>query len=149
MELEPSSTVFDPVPDSRPRLLPPPPVQLVAIADVSLPAVAGLESDLDAFYGGLLKFEREPHDSAAAAHQIVYRAENARLRLSVHETPPDRPDYQPALVVVPSLTELVQRLNDARQIYARQPGLAPGAECIVLQDPAGNWVRVLESVVIG
>ncbi|HUB26511.1 MAG TPA: hypothetical protein VL992_13880 [Tepidisphaeraceae bacterium] len=148
MELEPSSTVFDPVPDSRPRVLPPPPVQLVAIADVSLPAVAGLESDLDAFYAGLLKFERE-HPPAGPGHQIVYRAENARLRLSVHETPPTRPDFRPALVVVPRLSELVQRLNDAEKMYVRQPGLAPGAECVVLQDPAGNWVHVSESVQIG
>jgi hypothetical protein len=146
MDLEPSNTAFDPVPDRRPRVWPAPPVQLVAIADVSLPAVAGLESDLDAFYGGLLKFEREPPDSAAAAHQIVYRAENARLRLSVHETPPQRPDYRPALVVVPSLAELIRRLNDAEQRYARQSGLAPGADCVVLQDPAGNWVHVLECV---
>jgi hypothetical protein len=63
MELEPVTTPFVRPEDCRPRIIPPPPVQLVAIADVMLPGVAGLEREFDAFYVGLLRLERQCESS--------------------------------------------------------------------------------------
>jgi hypothetical protein len=145
MELEPSSTLFEPVADDRPRLCPVPPVHVVAISDVNLTAIAGLENQFDSFYAGLLQFERETHTQNAAG-QIVYRAENVRLRLTVHERPPERIDLRPLIVALPNLAALVIRLNEREMMYVRQPGLLPGTEGILLRDPAGNFIQVVESV---
>jgi hypothetical protein len=142
VELEPSNTAFEPVVDQRPHLWSPPPAHLVAISDVNLPAIAGLERQLDSFYAGLLKLEREEH----AGNKIIYRAENARLLLNVHEGPPHREDFRPLMVVVPSLGELILRLVETETRFERLAGLSPGSECIVLKDPAGNHVHVSEAV---
>jgi len=147
MELEPASTAFEPVADSRPRLWPPPPVHIVAIADVALPALAGLERQLDAFYVELLQFERES-DVDAADGQIIYRAENVRLRMTMHERPAPRPDFRPLLLVVPSLPALMLRLNELEIPYVRQTGISPGSDCVVVSDPAGNVVQVSQSVLL-
>src|SRR5688500_8447719 len=58
MELEPTARPLPPVHDPRPRLLEPLPVRLIAVEDVRLPAPAGVETKLDAFYVVLLGFER-------------------------------------------------------------------------------------------
>jgi hypothetical protein len=145
MELEPSSTLFEPVADDRPRLWQVPPVRVVAIADVTLTAIAGLERQLDSFYAGLLQFERETY-SKNTASQIVYRAENVRLRLTVHERPPERIDLRPLIVALPNLGDLVSRLNEREMKYVHQPGLLPGTDCIILKDPAGNFIQAVESV---
>jgi hypothetical protein len=141
MELEPSTTPFSPPEDSRPRMPPPLPVQLVAIADVTLPAVAGLETEFDAFYIGLLRLERQ-FDASHDGRLLVYRAENFNLRLVIHEVPPPREDYRPLGMVVPSLTELAQRLDEAQVPFLRQRGLFAGCEYLVLVDPAGNFIEV-------
>lgn len=143
MELEPSTTEFQPTDDPRPRLLPPPPVQLVAITDVTLPALAGLETQLNAFYTGFLRLEREETDQARE-HLLIYRAENLRLRLVNHEVPPPRLDYRPLGMVVPSLAELELRLVEAKYEFARRRGLFAGSECLVLIDPCGNYIEVSE-----
>jgi len=143
MELEPSSTEFNPPPDARPRLEPPVPAQLVAIADVNLNAAVGLERQLDAFYVGLLRMERDAEESRDGA-VIVYRADNFRLRISLCEVPPEREDYRPLGVVVPSLADLAWRLTEAKVEFVRRSGLFAGSECLVLIDPAGNYVEVME-----
>ncbi len=51
-------------------------MRLAAVADCRLLSPAGLERDLDAFYGKLLRFERDEEPEG-----IVYRAENFRLVL--------------------------------------------------------------------
>ena len=58
LELENSSTSLEPQEDKRPRIEQPLPVRLVAVEDCVLPAVAGLERDLDSFYVSLLGFAR-------------------------------------------------------------------------------------------
>jgi hypothetical protein len=57
--LEPAGGESLPELDRRRRMPEPLPVRLVSVADVRLPATAGLERQLDAFYVGLLGFERE------------------------------------------------------------------------------------------
>src|SRR5688500_10561026 len=57
----PDGTRFRPVADRRPRVPEPLPVKLLVVSDPRLPAGAGLERRLDAFYVGLLGFERRPH----------------------------------------------------------------------------------------
>jgi hypothetical protein len=144
MELEPASTELAPPDDPRARLIPPPPVTLVAIADVTLPGIAGLEKQFDAFYVGLLRLERD-FDEARPGEQLVYRAENHRVRLLLHEVPPPRQDYHALGVVIPSLADLVQRLVDERIEFTRQRGLFAGTESLLLIDPAGNPVEITES----
>jgi hypothetical protein len=144
MEREPASTPLSPPDDPRPRLLPPPPAQLVAIADVTLAGVAGLESQFDAFYAGLLRMERDL-DQGGQGSELIYRAENHRVRLLLHEVPPPRQDYHPLGVVIPSLADLSQRLEDERIGFIRQRGLFAGTESLLLADPAGNPVEITES----
>jgi hypothetical protein len=144
MELEPASTEFSRVEDPRPRLWPPLPVTLVAIADVTLPATAGSEKALDEFYIRLLGFERE-ENPAASGRLLIYRSENFRLNIAIHERPVQREDFRPLGVIVPSLAELVRKANEATVLFTRQRGLFAGNESLIFTDPAGNLVEVSES----
>ena len=129
------------VPDQLPRVAEPPPVRLVAVEDVRLPTPPGRELELDRFYVDLWRFRREPH-----AEQIVYKAENARLRLTVVANPPpvERDVVRPQGIVVPSLRDAERLLAEAEVAYERQRGLMLGLYTILCQDPAGNWVELTE-----
>jgi hypothetical protein len=126
--------------DSRPRIEEPPPVRLVAIEDCQLWAVAGLERELDDFYVGLLNFERQQ-----AENEIVYRAENLRVRVGVLECPLPREDYRPLSLAVESLGALVGRLNEAKIEFVHHYGLTPGQDNLLVSDPAGNPVEITET----
>jgi hypothetical protein len=139
MELEPSRGAFKPVADARRHIPEPPPVRLVAVEDVHLPAVTGQAPDLDGFYIGILKFEREPAEAA-----LTYRAENFRLHFDVLRPPIERADFRPVMVEVPSLAEMERQIIEQELEYERLRGLSPAQDQLVLQDPAGNWVSIGE-----
>jgi hypothetical protein len=139
MELEPSGINFKPVDDRRPLIPEPLPVRLVAIDDLKLPAQAGIERQLDAFYVGLLGFVRDD----AEPQNLIYRADNVRLRFDVLEPPVDRDEYRPTVIEVPSLLDFEHKLMDAEHDYERQRGLTSGTDMLVLRDPAGNWLEVM------
>src|SRR3989442_13852823 len=89
LEPSPEQFQFKPTVDRRPRVPEPLPVKLVAVADARLPAAAGLEQKLDAFYVRLLGFERrhdEP-DRPRGEAAISYPADNFTLHPS-GEGPP-------------------------------------------------------------
>jgi hypothetical protein len=114
-------------------------VRLATVDDARLPAAAGLERQLDAFYVGVLGFARVPRDDA-----IAYRAENFILHFTVIEPPLRRDDMRPLGMEVPSLAELELKLVAAEVEHTRQRGLLPGEESIVLLDPAGNWLEIVD-----
>ena len=143
IELEPVTGPFTPRADDRPRVAEPPPVRLVAVDDVRLEAEAGLESQLDAFYGGLLKFERE--EAAEGTNVLRYKAENYRLRIVMVEHRVDRDDLRMLGVIVPRLLTVEHGLIDLEIEYDRQKGLVPGQESLLVRDPAGNWVEISET----
>ena len=143
LDLDSGDVPFKPVVDRRPRVPEPLPVKLVAVADAHLPAAAGLERQLDAFYVGLLLFERDAR--GGDEHHVAYRADNFTLHFDVQEPPVRRIDLRPHGVEVPSLAVHEGRLIEAEQEYQRQRGLLPGEASIVLLDPAGNWVEVVET----
>jgi hypothetical protein len=151
MELEPASTEFELTEDGRVKLPPTLPVQLVAIADVKLAAAAGLEKQLDAFYVGLLKMERETVSKegegglAGQREAIYYRTNNVRLVIAIQERAPSHEDYRPLGIVIPSLSDLIQRLDEAKRSFVRQRSLWAGADSLLLIDPAGNQVEVSET----
>jgi hypothetical protein len=126
--------------DPRPKIEEPPPVRLMAVEDCQLWAAAGLERELDDFYVGLLNFERQQ-----AENEIVYRAENLRLRVAVLECPLPREDYRPLALAVNSLGDLVGRLNEAKIEFVHHYGLTPGQDNLLVSDPAGNPVEITES----
>jgi hypothetical protein len=133
---EPTSSVKPP--DTHPHMPEPPPVRLLAIADVKLAAVAGVEKALDEFYVGLLKFARgEPEEG-----RIIYEAERWRLVFAVVETPPERDDYRPVMVQIPHYVDFVQALTERQIEYEHQKGTTPGLEGVFLRDPAGFWISV-------
>jgi hypothetical protein len=139
IRLEPSSTPLD-ADDQRPKMDEPPPVRLIAVEDCQLWAAAGLERELDKFYVDVLNFEREQAD-----HEIIYRAENLRLRIAVVESPLPREDYRPLALAVDRLGELVGRLSGAKIDFVHHYGLTPGQDNVFLSDPAGNPVEISES----
>jgi hypothetical protein len=129
--------------DTRPKIFPPPPVRLATVADARLCAIAGLEIQLDKFYVELLKFERDsshPH--------IAYRAENWRLCFDSHERPRPRDDYRFVGVIVPSLSDLARRFDEAGFSYDRLRGIFAGQESLLLNDPCGNMLEITESKLI-
>ncbi len=139
MELEEPGEEFQPERDPRPHIPEPPPVRLVAIADVHLTTPAGLEKPLDAFYGALLRFQR---DDEAGAGVIAYHAERHRAVFKIVEIAPPREDYRPMQLETPHFAELVQGLVDQEIPFEWQRGVAPGVEALLLRDPAGNWIMV-------
>jgi catechol 2,3-dioxygenase-like lactoylglutathione lyase family enzyme len=116
---------------------------LVTVEDARLPAVAGLETRLDAFYVGLLQFERDLKTDG-----LVYKAENFRLRFDVVEVAIPRDDMRMLGVIVKSLADMMRRLGDAEIAYSRERGLNAGEERLLLLDPAGNWIRIVQSKAI-
>jgi hypothetical protein len=145
IELDPVFGVFEAVEDPRPRIEEPPAVRLVAVDDCYLWAPAGLETQLDEFYVRLLGFEREEDEENEAGLELVYRAENFRLRIEILERPIEREDLRALGVVVPSLRALRREMNEAEINFAFQRGFAPGMDHLLVRDPAGNSVTVGES----
>ncbi len=141
MELEPQSNIkIDP--DRRPRMYEALPVRLIAVEDVSLLSAAGLESALDAFYIGLFGFERDMRASTSA---LIYRAENFRIHFEVGEPPVLRDDYRRLGIEVPSIVEAEHKLIDAEWQYTRQRTLVNGRESLILLDPAGNGIELVDA----
>lgn len=139
MELAPSTNLV--LAADRRRPIPvPPPVLLVTVEDARLMSAAGLERQLDAFYIGLLQFERD-----AKCEGIVYKAENFRLWIDVEEGPVVRDDMRMLGVVVKSLSETMRKLREAEIEFARERGLTAGEERVLVVDPAGNWLRIVQS----
>jgi hypothetical protein len=139
MELEQSTTPFKPIHDKRPIIPPPLPVRLVAIDDVAAVTRAGLEDNLDAFYVQMLQFERDLNEP------LTYHADNFDLRFSIVETLPDRDDMRPIGIEVQSLQEAEAKLIERELEYTRQRGLLSSDTSLLLVDPAGNWVAIVEA----
>jgi hypothetical protein len=138
LELEPA-TGLAPRPDRRPRMDEPLPVNLVAVDDVRMPAPAGSEVQLDAFYVALLGFERVGPET-----ELNYRAENFTLRFELQERPVEHEDLRPQGIEIPSLAEVEMKLIEGEYEYVRQRGVVLGTETIVMRDPAGNWIELIE-----
>ncbi len=146
IELEPAGT-REPIAsgaDRRPRIEEPLPVRLVAIADVTLPAQAGQERELDDFYCRMLEFVRVDV-SGEEGQSLTYQADNFALRFVLQEGLIERQDYRPTMIEVRSLAEAEQKLIEREIEYTRQKGVAVGYESLLLQDPAGNWIELVET----
>ena len=139
MELEPS-TNFRIEPDTRRLLPPPPPVSLLTVEDATLLATTGLERELDAFYVDLFQFERDVKFDG-----VAYRADNFRLKIQFVEGPVERDDMRMLGIIVKSLTEAGKKLDEVKIPFARERGVIAGEERLLLTDPAGNWVRIVQS----
>ena len=181
LEVAEGNARYRAVGDPRPRIPEPLPVKVLAVEDVRLPATAGLESQLDDFYVGLLGFERvdvdlprprakveplpgvreegrewpqirrgraglPPPPAGDRPHTFgpVYRAENFRVHFDLVEGLVERRLLRPLGVEVPSLAEAQAKLTAAEIEFARQRGVTPGQESLVLLDPAGNWMELVE-----
>jgi hypothetical protein len=140
MQLEETKGDFKPVIDRRKRLDEPLPVRLVTVEDATLRCAAGLELELDAFYVGLLEFERD----ASRPHEIIYHAENFDLRFDVGEPPLHRETLRALGIEVLSLAVAEKKLIEREIGYTRQKGLTPGHDALLLLDPAGNWIQLTE-----
>lgn len=127
--------------DTRPTLIEPPPVRLTAVADVSLPTVAGLEAQLDAFYVGLLRFARAT-TSTTDKTAPIYLAENRAILFHFVEQFPERDAVRPIGIQSPFYDEIIEQLELDGVDYELARGLVAGTDAILLRDPAGNWVAI-------
>jgi hypothetical protein len=143
MQLDDPTTPFKPVVDRRLRVPEPLPVRLIAVADMRVESPAGRERELDAFYATILGMER------MAGETILYRAENFDLYVDVLEPPVVREDFRPLRAEVKSLASIELKLIESETQYVRRKGLLPSEETLVLQDPAGNWVELTETRIVG
>jgi catechol 2,3-dioxygenase-like lactoylglutathione lyase family enzyme len=78
----------------------------------------------------------------------IYLADNFAIRFDILEAPVERDTFRPLTVEVPSLAEAEAKLIEAEMEYTRQRGLNLGEESLVLLDPAGNWVEIVEMRVV-
>src|SRR4051794_2447008 len=120
IELEPAGNLPLPKADRRPLVPEPLPVRLVTVDDATLLTAAGLEVQLDSFYEGMLKFQREH------GHDLIYHADNFRLLFEVVETFPQRDSVRPLLIEVPRLSDIEFQLIERKIEYTRQRGLLAG-----------------------
>jgi hypothetical protein len=82
--------------------------------------------------------------SAEAPPGPIYRAENFRLRFQTTEPPVLHASLRPQGIEVRSISAAEARLTEAEIQYTRERGLVPGQESLLLKDPAGNWVELVE-----
>jgi hypothetical protein len=139
---EPSATVD--ADDRRPKMEEPPPVRIVAVDDCFIWAPAGLERQLDAFYEGILNFKRLESEPDSGPHELIYGAENFKLRIEIVERPIAREDYRPLTLAIGSLNDLAAKLIEAEIEHVRERGFTPGQDNLLFTDPAGNPVAVGE-----
>ena len=129
--------------DARPKMPEPPPVRLVSIREVTLPAVAGREVALDAFYGSILGFVRSDDVQPEPNQGPVYQAENHDLRFHLVERPPEREECRPIGIVSARFAEVLDTLIERRIEHEYVRGLVGGQDGVLLRDPAGNWLAIL------
>lgn len=139
MELEPSRGDFRPVVDNRPRMEEPLPVRLVAVGDVKMIGRADHRPALDAFYVNLLEFVLEDGEAGP-----TYRADNYRLLFDWLEQEGKEADLNPVTIEVQSLALTEEKLVGAKMEYTRQRSLSAGLDSLLLLDPAGNWVELVQ-----
>lgn len=140
-EPSPVATIQASREDDRPKLPEPPPVALVAVQDVQLPMIAGLEHELDAFYRDLIGFERVACQ-ADMGEGPVYHSANHDLVFRVVEVPDEGDGVRPIGILTPRYQGIVQRLIDTNVDFEIVRGVTAGAEELLMQDPAGNWVAI-------
>ncbi len=128
--------------DDLPRMVEPPPVKLVTVQDAKLLAGAGSEPQLDAFYVDMLKFDRDPQ------LPLAYRAANFAIVFQVDEPPIQHESMRAIGIEVQSLSIARQQLIDREIDHTLQRGLLPGHLSILLQDPAGNWIELIEARIV-
>ena len=129
--------------DPRPRLPEPLPVRLVAVEHVRMIAPRDAEEQLDAFYVGLLGFDRYCGPEAGQG-ELVFRAENFLLRFRLLDPPIVHDTLRPQGIEVIDLLQLEKRFIEAELEYTRERGITPGRETLLLLDPGGNWVEIGE-----
>ncbi|HWB52707.1 MAG TPA: hypothetical protein VG722_00875, partial [Tepidisphaeraceae bacterium] len=144
IEVEESAGVKVDSSDRRLRMEEPPPVGIIAVADVVLPATRGLEKALDEFYRGILEFVRE-----GDGENLVYRADNFGLRFQWYEGLVDRQSLRPIGIEVESLGALQRKLFDREIEFQFDRGLVPGSHSILVSDPAGNGLQIYERRSVG
>lgn len=127
--------------DDRPKLPEPAPVTLVAVQDVRLPMVAGLEPELDAFYRDLLGFDRV-EQTADTGGGPVYRAQNHEVAFFVVEVPDDRQDCRRLGIITPNYSQIIERLVELKTEFEIVRGIFAGSDELLMKDPAGNWVSL-------
>jgi hypothetical protein len=141
LQLEEARYDVKPVADKRLRMPEPLPVRLVSVDHVRLPAAAGVEKKLDDLYVKLLEFER-------VQGELSYRADNFNLRFELGEAPVVHESLRPQQIEVLSLLDTEKKFIEAELEYTRQRGLTRGEESILLLDPAGNWIEIVERRVV-
>jgi hypothetical protein len=137
-ELDEPTARAQPAPD-LPKMPEPLPVRLIAVEDVRLPAIAGLEPEMDDFYVSLLEMVK-----VIDWPGLAYRADNFRVLFDLHERPPERDAYRPLVVELPLLAAVERTLIDREIEYTRQRALTPGCESLLTSDPSGNAVEIIE-----
>ncbi len=133
--------------DRRRRMEEPLPVRLIAINHVELDAPASVSDELDNFYLEFLEFVRGSSRDGGDFDR-VYDAENFQLRFRFFEDLIQRGDYRPTLIEVQSLAAAEQKLIEREWEYARQKALSVGQQSLLLQDPAGNWIELIEAKIV-
>jgi len=121
--------------DDRPPSYDPPPVTLVAVADVAFP-LRNPESDLDDIYQHMLRFEK------IAPPLTTYRAEKHHVVFHPPGTQVFREENKPLGIVSPFFKDIHDGLRDRRIEFELVQGLVRGGDALLFQDPCGNWLAV-------
>ncbi len=75
----------------------------------------------------------------------MYAAANFSIRFdTLEKRSPDSDSMRPLGIGIRSLGEAEAKLIESGISFVRQRSISPGYESLLLQDPAGNWLELIE-----
>lgn len=117
------------------------PSRIQAIDHVNLEAPSGSADDLRWFYGQVSGLEEVPGDPQAPPH-LCFESAGLELHVWIMGRPRVRPRAFRLTLIVPSLTEAAERLEERTIPYTRLSGSMFTDRRLETYDPAGHPVAL-------
>lgn len=122
--------------------------RIEAVDDIVLDAPPGCEEAMRWFYGELAGLEERGTDGEGSGG-LCFKSDRIRLRVRFVASPVIDPVPVRVVMVMPSLDDVVQGLEERKRSYDRISGLAGSDRRLQVLDPAGHRVEFRQSTWVG
>lgn len=117
--------------------------RIVAVDHVLLESDLEVEEDLRWFYGDLVALD-EVGAAGEPGRRLVYKSGRIELRVAFVAEPHVDPIDTRVAILVPSLKEVTDVLDDRKIGFEPVSGLRWSDRCIAVHDPAGHRIELRE-----
>jgi len=117
--------------------------RIVAVDHVLLESDLEVEEDLRWFYGDLVALD-EVGAACEPGRRLVYKSGRIELRVAFVAEPHVDPIETRVAILVPSLQEVTDVLDDRKIAFETVSGLRWSDRCIAVHDPAGHRIELRE-----